>query len=52
MSENIKNKIKELVYLINKWNIEYFDNDNPSVSDRVYDTHLKELTELEKKYPQ
>lgn len=52
MSENIKNKIKELVDLINQWNTEYFDNDNPSVSDRVYDTHLKELTELEKQYPQ
>ena len=49
--KNIKNKIKELVHLINKWNIEYFDNDEPSVSDRVYDTHLKELIELEKKYP-
>lgn len=49
--KNIKDKIKELVHLINKWNIEYFDNDEPSVSDRVYDTHLKELIELEKKYP-
>ncbi len=46
-----KERIKELVDLINKWNSEYFDEDNPSVSDRVYDTHLKELVELEKKYP-
>ena len=51
MSNNKKNRIKELVDLINQWNIEYFDNENPSVSDRVYDTHLKELVELEKKYP-
>lgn len=51
MSEKNKLKIKELVDLINKWNREYFDLDQPSVSDRVYDSHLKELVELEKKYP-
>lgn len=52
MSEIVKNKIKELVDLINKWNKEYFDNDNPSVSDRVYDSHLKELVDLENQYPE
>lgn len=51
MSEKIKLKIKELVDLINKWNHEYFDLDSPTVSDRVYDSHLIELINLEDKYP-
>ncbi|MBD5422896.1 MAG: NAD-dependent DNA ligase LigA [Mycoplasma sp.] len=50
--KDAENRIKELVKIINKWNEEYFDNDNPSVSDRVYDSHLKELTELESKFPE
>lgn len=52
MNSKIEERIKTLVELINKWNKEYFDNESPSVSDRVYDSHLKELTELEKQYPQ
>lgn len=52
MEDKIFQRIKQLVELINKWNREYFDEDNPSVSDRVYDSHLKELEELESKYPQ
>ncbi len=48
----VEERIKELVELINKWNHEYFDEENPSVSDRVYDSHLRELVELEEKYPQ
>ncbi len=50
--ENKKKRIRELVELINKWNKEYFDEENPSVSDRVYDSHLRELIELEKENPQ
>lgn len=52
MSEKIRLKIKKLVNQINIWNEEYFDNDNPTVSDRVYDSHLKELVKLEKQYPE
>ena len=52
MDNKIKKKIEELVNIINKWNKEYFDDESPTVSDRVYDSHLKELIELENKYPQ
>ena len=52
MNKKIAEKIKELVDQINQWNNEYFNEENPTVSDRVYDSHLKELIELEKKYPQ
>lgn len=52
MNLKIKNKIEELKKLINKWNDEYFNLEKPSVDDRVYDTHLKELIELEEQYPE
>ncbi|MBR2999288.1 MAG: NAD-dependent DNA ligase LigA [Mycoplasmataceae bacterium] len=52
MNKKIAEKIKELVDQINQWNNEYFNEENPTVSDRVYDSHLKELVELEKKYPE
>ncbi|MGL4183527.1 MAG: NAD-dependent DNA ligase LigA [Metamycoplasmataceae bacterium] len=51
MNEN-KKKIIELREKINQWNKEYFINNNPSVSDRVYDSSLKLLIELENKYPE
>ncbi|MGL5520208.1 MAG: NAD-dependent DNA ligase LigA, partial [Metamycoplasmataceae bacterium] len=51
MNEN-KKKIIELRKKINQWNEEYFTNNNPSVSDRVYDSSLKLLKELEDKYPE
>ncbi|UUD35678.1 NAD-dependent DNA ligase LigA [Mycoplasmopsis caviae] len=48
----IKNKIVELRDKLNKWNKEYYQDNNPSVSDLEYDKTLLELEELEKKYPQ
>ncbi|MGL5357844.1 MAG: NAD-dependent DNA ligase LigA [Metamycoplasmataceae bacterium] len=51
MNEKQK-KIIELRKKINQWNKEYFINNNPSVSDRVYDSSLKLLKELEDKYPE
>lgn len=50
--KKIKEKILTLVQLLNKWNKEYFLDNNPSVSDLEYDQKLYELGELEKKYPQ
>ncbi|MGL4343236.1 MAG: NAD-dependent DNA ligase LigA [Metamycoplasmataceae bacterium] len=50
--KEIRNEIEILRKKINLWNEEYFLNNNPSVSDRVYDTSLKKLLELEKKYPE
>lgn len=52
MSKKIQKQIEELVNDINKWNHEYFDLEKPSVSDRVYDSHLKLLIDLENKYPE
>lgn len=47
----IEKEINLLIKKINQWNKEYFDNDSSSVSDRVYDTNLRKLSNLEKQYP-
>ena len=53
MIENdIKIKIKKLRKKITKWNIEYFKDNKPSVTDYKYDKSLKQLIDLEKKHPQ
>lgn len=46
-----KQRIKELVELLNKYSYEYYVNDDPSVSDFEYDSLIRELEELENKYP-
>ena len=45
-------RIIELVDKINEWNYEYYMLDNPSISDQEYDSAMRELKELEKKYPE
>jgi len=45
-------RIKELTDLINKHNRKYYLDDNPEISDYEYDLLVRELLELEKKYPQ
>ena len=49
---NEKQRIKELIALINKANYEYHTLDKPTISDYDYDHYLKELVELEEKYPE
>ncbi len=44
------NRMKEIIGLINKYNIEYYTNDNPSVDDSEYDRLMQELISLESKY--
>lgn len=48
----IKKRIEELKSLIEKYNYEYYVKDNPSVSDAEYDRLMRELIELEEKYPE
>ncbi|EGV00027.1 DNA ligase (NAD(+)) [Mycoplasmopsis columbina SF7] len=49
---SIKEKINHLVEQINQWNKEYFLDNNPSVSDLIYDQTLLELEQLENTYPE
>jgi len=48
----MKEKIYELREFLNKCNYEYYVLDNSSVSDYEYDAKLRELIELEEKYPE
>ena len=49
---NIKERIENLIDKINKSNYEYHTLDNPTISDFEYDMLLRELIELEEKYPE
>ena len=50
--ESIKNRIDELVNIINEANYNYHVLDNPTITDQEYDKYLKELYALEEKYPE
>lgn len=50
--EALKEKIKKLINLIENNNKAYYEEDDPKVSDIEYDELVKELTWLEKKYPE
>ena len=44
-------RMNELVALLNRYAIEYYTSDNPSVADSEYDRLYRELVELEAAYP-
>ncbi|WP_338972548.1 NAD-dependent DNA ligase LigA [Spiroplasma endosymbiont of Panorpa germanica] len=50
--EEAKLKIQEFVKQLNQWNLEYYENDNPSVDDAEYDLLLRDLRELESQFPE
>ncbi len=50
--EDIKARIKYLTDTLNQANIEYYINDNPTLTDNEYDSLLDELIKLEEKYPE
>ena len=47
----MKNRMSELVSLLNRYAHEYYTKDTPSVSDSEYDQLYRELVSLEEKYP-
>ncbi len=49
--ENIPERIKYLCEVLNKANVEYYVNDNPTLTDNEYDSLMDELIKLEKDYP-
>ena len=48
----IKTQLRDLQTQIEKWNTEYYLDDNPSVPDAEFDRVLKELRDLEAQYPE
>lgn len=52
MGEIMKERIAELVAILNKANYEYYALDNPTITDQEYDKYRRELEDLEEKYPE
>ena len=49
--EDAKKRIDELTSILKQANYEYYNLDNPSITDQEYDKYLRELINLEEKYP-
>ena len=49
---NPKERIEELVRILNQANVEYYLNDNPTLTDNEYDSMLMELFRLEAEHPE
>ena len=47
----MKERMNELVSILNKASFEYYTLDNPSITDQEYDSYMDELIKLEEKYP-
>ena len=47
-----RKKIYELTELINKYRKEYYEDDDPTISDTEYDSLIRNLENLEKEFPQ
>jgi len=47
-----KTRIEEIVKILNQANIDYYLNDNPTLTDNEYDSLLMELFKLEEEYPE
>lgn len=52
VEEKIKKRVKELREEIRKHEYKYYVLDNPEISDYEYDQLMKQLEELEEKYPE
>ena len=47
-----KERIEELVKILNQANVDYYLHDNPILTDNEYDSLLMELFRLEEEYPE
>ena len=48
----IETRMKELIEILNQANYNYYVLDNPTITDQEYDKYLRELINLETKYPE
>ena len=47
----MKERYDELIEILKKANIEYYTQDNPSLTDREYDNYMSELLKIEEEHP-
>ena len=52
VAKDVQETYNELVDKLKAWNDAYYLKDAPEVDDALYDAQIKELEELEKKYPE
>lgn len=50
--DKIQKRIDELIKIINEADYNYHTLDNPTITDQEYDKYLRELFDLEEKYPE
>ncbi len=50
--DNVKDRVLELTKILNEANYNYYVKDDPTITDQEYDKYLRELEELEEKYPE
>lgn len=50
--KQVESRMAYLIDVLNKANVEYYVNDNPTLSDNEYDSLMDELIKLEEKYPE
>ena len=48
----VEERMQELIDILNEANHNYYVNDNPTITDQEYDKYLRELINLEEKYPE
>ena len=48
----MKNRMEQLIEIINEADYNYHTLDNPTISDQEYDKYLRELLEIEEKHPE
>ncbi len=51
MNQSVHQRMQELEQLLNRYNQEYYENDEPSVPDAEYDRLFRELKTLETEHP-
>ena len=49
---DIKKRVEELTEILNEANYNYYVKDEPTITDQEFDKYLRELEELEEKYPE
>lgn len=50
--QEAQDEIKPLRAKLTKWGKEYYEQDNPTVEDHVYDRAYQRLVQLEEQFPQ
>jgi len=48
----MRDRMQEIIDILNEANYNYYVLDNPTISDQEYDRYMQELISIETKYPE